>query len=75
MRILLVLIPISLVLLAIAVAAFIWAVRGGQFDDLDTPALDILSDDEASAMDRPPAQPRPSAEPAAETVTEPGSRD
>jgi cbb3-type cytochrome oxidase maturation protein len=45
MTILLFLIPISLVLLAIAVGAFFWAVRQGQFDDLDTPALDILSDD------------------------------
>lgn len=45
MTILLFLIPISLVLLGIAVGAFFWAVRQGQFDDLDTPALDILSDD------------------------------
>lgn len=45
MTVLLFLIPISLVLLAIAVGAFFWAVRQGQFDDLDTPALDILSDD------------------------------
>jgi len=45
MTILLFLIPISLILLGIAVAAFFWAVRQGQFDDLDTPALDILADD------------------------------
>lgn len=45
MSILAVLIPISLVLLGVAVAAFVWAVRGGQFDDLDTPAIDILADD------------------------------
>ena len=32
-------------LLAAAIWAFVWAVRKGQFDDLDTPALDILSDD------------------------------
>lgn len=47
MRILLLLVPISMVLLAVAVWAFVWAVRRGQFDDLDTPALDILADDEA----------------------------
>ena len=52
MNILLALIPISLVLLGIAVAAFIWAVKRGQFDDMDTPALDILRDD--------PNDPRPS---------------
>lgn len=45
MNILLALIPISLVLLGVAIAAFVWAVRRGQFDDLDTPALDILIDE------------------------------
>ena len=30
----------------VAVAVFVWAVRRGQFEDLDTPALDILRDDE-----------------------------
>ena len=51
MTILLLLIPLSLMLLGAAVWAFSWAVRKGQFDDLDTPALDILDD----------APPRPSA--------------
>jgi cbb3-type cytochrome oxidase maturation protein len=50
-RILLVLIPISLVLLGIAIAAFFWAVRRGQFEDLDSAAIDILRDD---ATDAPP---------------------
>ncbi|MEW5836990.1 MAG: cytochrome oxidase maturation protein, cbb3-type [Lysobacterales bacterium 13-68-4] len=45
MTILLMLIPLSLVLLAVSIGAFVWAVRRGQFDDLDTPALDILRDD------------------------------
>ena len=49
MNILLVLIPISLLLLAVAIGAFAWAVRRGQFDDLDTAALDILRDDPAPA--------------------------
>lgn len=48
MGILLLLVPISLVLLGVAVWAFWWAVKRGQFDDLDTPALDILADDEPS---------------------------
>ena len=46
MNILLVLVPISLILLGRAIAAFAWAVRKGQYDDLDTPALDILVDDD-----------------------------
>lgn len=48
MIILLLLVPLSLMLLGAAVWAFVWAVRRGQFDDLDTPALDILADDEPS---------------------------
>ncbi len=47
MNILLALVPISLILLGLAIYAFVWAVRNGQYDDLDTPALDIL-------VDRPP---------------------
>ncbi|HLR87750.1 MAG TPA: cbb3-type cytochrome oxidase assembly protein CcoS [Wenzhouxiangella sp.] len=46
MTIIYVLIPLSIVMMIIAVGAFFWAVRSGQFDDLDTPALDILDDDE-----------------------------
>ena len=45
MTILLLLIPLSLALLAGAIWAFAWAVKSGQFDDLETPALDILAED------------------------------
>lgn len=47
MTILLFLIPMSLLLIGIAAWIFAWAVRHGQFEDLDTPALDILRDDSA----------------------------
>lgn len=40
------LIPLSIVLLVLAVWAFFWAVNNGQFDDLDTPAERILFDDD-----------------------------
>lgn len=46
MNIMFVSIPISLVLLAIGIGAFFWAVRNGQFDDLDSPAYSILLDEE-----------------------------
>ena len=49
MSILLLLIPLSLMLVGVAAWAFAWAVRRGQFDDLDTPALDILGDDHREA--------------------------
>lgn len=45
MNILLFMIPLALVLLVVAIWAFVWAVRRGQFEDLDTPAIDILRED------------------------------
>ena len=45
MNALLILVPVSLVLVLVAVGAFWWAVRGGQFDDLESPALAPLLDD------------------------------
>ena len=38
--------PLALAGAAAAVVAFVWAVRRGQFDDLDTPPRRILLDDE-----------------------------
>lgn len=46
MTILLLLVPISVVLLGIAIWAFVWAVRNGQFENLDSAALDVLVEDE-----------------------------
>jgi cbb3-type cytochrome oxidase maturation protein len=46
MNSLLFLVPISVALLGVAIGAFVWAVRRGQFEDLDAAALDILVDDE-----------------------------
>lgn len=51
MNALFLLIPLSLVLVGLAVALFFWAVHAGQFDDLDSPAYRILLDDS------PPAEP------------------
>jgi cbb3-type cytochrome oxidase maturation protein len=51
----LILVPVSCLLLGIAIAAFLWAVDRRQFDDLDTPALRVLLDDDAAPPDRPPA--------------------
>ncbi len=47
MNALLILIPVSLIFLIIAIGFFIYAVRSGQFDDMDTPALDILTEQKA----------------------------
>ena len=39
MNAVLITIPLALLLLALAVGAFFWAVDHGQFDDLNTPGL------------------------------------
>lgn len=46
MEIVYVLIPIALVLSLAGLVAFIWAVRSDQMDDLETPAMRILFDDD-----------------------------
>lgn len=51
MSILYVLIPLALLILGGAVWAFFWAVGSGQFDDLDTPAVRILMDDDKSPLE------------------------
>tara|TARA_R110002020_G_scaffold448004_1_gene660634 strand:+ start:574 stop:819 length:246 start_codon:yes stop_codon:yes gene_type:complete len=46
MTILYLLIPLSLILLGLAVWAFFWAVKNDQFDDLEGPAHRILFDED-----------------------------
>lgn len=46
MDILYLLIPMSVVLVMLIVAAFLWAIRSGQFEDLEGPAHRILLDDD-----------------------------
>jgi len=38
--------PIALLLALAGVIAFIWSVRSGQMDDLETPALRLLGEDD-----------------------------
>lgn len=40
------LIPLALVLLIVAVWALFWAIRSGQFDDLDSQAWSVVLDDD-----------------------------
>lgn len=40
------LIPLALALLALIVWALLWAIRSGQFDDLEGPAHRILMDED-----------------------------
>jgi cbb3-type cytochrome oxidase maturation protein len=47
-----VLLPVALLIAGVALAFFVWAVRSGQYDDLETPPVRMLFDDE-------PVPPRP----------------
>ena len=55
MELIFVLLPFALLFAGIALALFIWAARSGQFDDLTTPAVRILFDDEAPVPARAPS--------------------
>jgi len=56
-----VLIPLALMLLAVAAWALIWAIRNGQFDDLESHGWSVVLDDDQ----RPP--PDPEDEPGSHT--------
>lgn len=52
MSILYVLVPVALLLVLGAVAAYVWSVRAGQFDDLSTPAIRPLIDEPPAPRER-----------------------
>jgi cbb3-type cytochrome oxidase maturation protein len=54
-----ILIPVTIVLLGVAVAAYFWAVRSGQFDDLDKEASRILFDDDEDPEEHDKPEGRP----------------
>lgn len=47
------LIPVALLLGGIGLAAFLWALKSGQFDDLDGAAHRILFEDDDTPAPRP----------------------
>jgi cbb3-type cytochrome oxidase maturation protein len=53
MTMLFILVPVTLLLVGFAAWAFFWAADGGQFDDLDSPALAPLLDDEPVNVEPP----------------------
>lgn len=46
MDIIYILIPLSILIIGIAVGVLFWAIKSGQFDDMDSPAHRILFDDD-----------------------------
>ena len=54
MNILVYLIPVALLLGLIGLAAFIWSLKSGQYEDLDGAAQRILLDDDEKSSEEPP---------------------
>ena len=52
MTVLLYLVPMALALGLTGLAAFLWSMRAGQYDDLDGAALRVLSDDDVGHDDQ-----------------------
>ncbi len=55
MEIIYLLVPVALLIAVIAAVVFFWAIRSGQFDDLEGPAHRILMDKDATP--REPGKP------------------
>jgi cbb3-type cytochrome oxidase maturation protein len=51
MEILYLMVPLGLVLVALGLWAFFWAVGSGQFDDLDSPGWSVLDDEKKKTLD------------------------
>jgi cbb3-type cytochrome oxidase maturation protein len=62
MEVIYLLIPLSLVLVAVIVGFVIWAVKNGQFEDLERPGYSILDDDDSIQRHRETAGPGGSRE-------------
>lgn len=45
MEIVILLVPLAFLFLTVAIIAFVWAMRRGQFDDMDSPSWRIIFDD------------------------------
>lgn len=56
------LIPVALVLGGIGLVAFLWALKSGQFDDLDGAAHRILFEDDEPGPAEPGPKDRPSGQ-------------
>ncbi len=64
MSVLFVVLPIALVMAGVALWAFFWAVHRGQFDDLDTPSVRVIFDEDIPVAQRHiPARRRPTPQP------------
>lgn len=61
MKIVFILVPLMLILVALGLVLFSWAVKNGQYDDLDGPAHRILYDDDKDRIPDDAKQPKQEA--------------
>lgn len=54
MSIIYLVLPLALVIVGLAVWAYTWAAKSGQFDDLDTPAMRMVVEDGDRKVEREP---------------------
>ncbi len=58
MSIIYVLIPVAIIIVAVAIAVFFWAVKSNQFEDLDRQGYNILFDDDLPPEEKKLAEER-----------------
>lgn len=61
MQIVIILIPLVLIVVTLGVVLFSWAVKSGQYDDLEGPAHRILYDDDADMIPEEARQDKPAS--------------
>ena len=54
MSVIYIVLPLSLIFVVLAVTIFVWATQSGQFDDMETPGLRMLNDDEEAVLKQRP---------------------
>lgn len=59
MEVIYLLIPLSLVFMAVAIYVFFWAIKAEQFDDLEGPAHRVVMDDQQQRRDQARAHEQP----------------
>lgn len=50
MSVLFIVLPLAILIVGAGVAAFLWGVKHGQFDDLDTPAVRVALEDDGEVQ-------------------------
>lgn len=62
MQIVMILVPLVLIVVALGIVLFSWAVKNGQYDDLEGPAHRILYDDDKDMIPDEARTDRPKAD-------------